>query len=87
MDVILEYLPSFLWALLATLEIALISGVIALAIGVIAALLSRVRSPVVKKTVEVYTSIFRATPLLVQLYFTTTACPSSAFRSLPLRAP
>ncbi|HEY9593585.1 MAG TPA: amino acid ABC transporter permease [Spirochaetia bacterium] len=70
MDVIIEYLPSFLRALLATLEIALISGAIALALGVVAALLARVRSRIVRKIIEVYTGVFRATPLLVQLYFT-----------------
>ena len=70
MSVIWEYLPSFLAALLSTLEIALISGLIALAIGVLAALLSRLQSRAVHGIIEFYTSVFRATPLLVQLYFT-----------------
>jgi His/Glu/Gln/Arg/opine family amino acid ABC transporter permease subunit len=70
MVVIPEYLPSFLQALLTTLELAAISGIIALLIGIAALLLLALESRPIRRILEVYTDFFRATPLLVQLYFT-----------------
>ena len=68
-NVILKYLPDFFAALLETVKIALISGIFAIAIGIVISIVLHLKNKVITIIFEIYTSIFRATPLLVQLYF------------------
>lgn len=66
---LMHYLPDFLSALLETLNIAVISCVFAILIGIIAGFLSTSKNKVVRTVIAFYTGIIRSTPLLVQLYF------------------
>ena len=68
-DVIQEYLPLYKEAMLLTLKIGWIGIVFAIVIGVVCALISHYRIPVLRQIVKVYIELFRNTPLLVQLFF------------------
>lgn len=69
MDIVIRFLPNFLSALLITLRLALTSGLIALGIGIIVAILSRLKNNLVSIVLGFYINLMRSTPLLVQLYF------------------
>ncbi|MGO1042347.1 amino acid ABC transporter permease [Clostridioides difficile] len=63
-----KILPEIFIASKETLIIALISLALSLAIAIVMALISYNEVKVLNQIVKVYTSIFRGTPLLVQLY-------------------
>jgi polar amino acid transport system permease protein len=61
-------LPELLKGLAATLHISVVSGTIAVALGVAWAVLLELRMPVVSHAVRGLIELVRGTPLLVQLY-------------------
>ncbi len=63
-----KILPEIFIASKETIIIALISLLLSLAIAIVMALISYNEVKVLNQIVKVYTSIFRGTPLLVQLY-------------------
>jgi polar amino acid transport system permease protein len=67
--IIVKYIPSFLKAALETLKIALLSGLFALGIGLVLSALYHTKIKVCVIIINVYTTVMRSTPLLVQLYF------------------
>ncbi|WP_214324012.1 amino acid ABC transporter permease [Nonomuraea sediminis] len=70
-DVIVAYLfdPRILGGLLVTIALTLLSMVLGVALGVLAAVLQLSDSPVLRGAAGLYTWFFRGTPLLVQLIF------------------
>ena len=68
-DVIQEYLPLYWKAMLLTLKIGCIGIVFAIIIGLVCALISHYRIPILRQVVKIYIELFRNTPLLVQLFF------------------
>ncbi len=63
MPAILKYLP-------VTLELAVISMAVSLVLGLLLALVKIKEIPVLKQVCNVYISVIRGTPILVQLYVT-----------------
>ncbi|MFI6601059.1 amino acid ABC transporter permease [Nonomuraea sp. NPDC050536] len=70
-DVIVDYLfdPRILGGLLVTIALTLLSMVLGVALGVLAAVMQLSDSPVLRGASALYTWFFRGTPLLVQLIF------------------
>ncbi|MEU4574366.1 amino acid ABC transporter permease [Nonomuraea sp. ATR24] len=70
-DVIVAFLfdPRILSGLLVTIALTVLSMVIGVALGVIAAVMQLSDSPVLRGAAGLYTWFFRGTPLLVQLIF------------------
>ncbi len=58
---ILKYLPT-------TLELAIISMILAMKVGMILAIIKEKKIPILQQIVNVYISIIRGTPIIVQLY-------------------
>lgn len=76
--VVEQYLPEFLRGLEWTVWISLISLVISLIIGTIAALMRRSAKPLLWRPAAAYVQAIRSTPLLIQIYliyFTLPALP------------
>lgn len=69
LDVIERYLPLYGQAALVTLQISLLGIVLALAVGLVGALLREARVPVLSQLVVAYVEVARNTPLIVQLFF------------------
>ena len=73
-----QYLPEFIRGLEWTVGISLISLVISLTIGTIAALMRRFGNPLLWRPAAAYVQAIRSTPLLIQIYliyFTLPALP------------
>ncbi len=65
----LEYLPLYREAMWLTLRIGWMGIVLAIALGLVCALIQHFKIPVLRQIVLVYIELFRNTPLLVQLFF------------------
>lgn len=66
--IIFEKLPSLLAGCVVTLLLCTVSLAIALALGIIVALLRDARNPLLMQSSRFFIWIFRGTPLMVQLY-------------------
>lgn len=65
----IEFAPKFLPGVAATLQLALFSILIGTVIGLLVALLKLTKKKVLIKISNIYITIIRGTPLLLQLYF------------------
>ncbi|WP_124061482.1 amino acid ABC transporter permease [Gordonibacter sp. Marseille-P4307] len=65
----LEYLPLYAHAALLTLRIGWIGIAGSIVIGLVSALVTSFRVPILHRIVRVYVELFRNTPLLIQLFF------------------
>ncbi|TBL68493.1 ectoine/hydroxyectoine ABC transporter permease subunit EhuC [Paenibacillus thalictri] len=72
---IAEFLPSLLKGALVTLEITVLSVILAAAVAFIAGLLRLSRFRIIRALVIVYVEVFRGTSLLVQLFWLYFALP------------
>ena len=68
-EVMLDYLPLFLKALLLTLKIGWIGIILSVVIGFVTAVIRFYKVPVLNRILGGYIELFRNTPLLVQLFF------------------
>ena len=82
--VIVRWWPNILQGLKVTTEVFLISAAISVLLGVIVASLISLRIPLLFEFFCAYVSVFRNTPLLVQLFFLFYALPSLGIRMSPL---
>lgn len=73
---IISVLPDLLHGLLVTLEVGLISLVLALIIGIVGATIVSLKIPVMYQIITIYVEIFRNTPILVQIFFIYFGLPS-----------
>ena len=64
-----KYLPWYTDAALLTLRVGALGIVLALAAGLVVAVVRYYRIPVLAQTAAIYTELSRNTPLLVQLFF------------------
>ncbi|MFC4943876.1 ectoine/hydroxyectoine ABC transporter permease subunit EhuD [Pseudonocardia sp. GCM10023141] len=62
-------LPDLLRALLVTIEITVLGSLLALALGLVIAMVRRARIPVLDQVVWAVVEFVRSTPLLVQVFF------------------
>jgi len=67
--VLLDYLPAYGRAALATIAIALLGIVFSIAVGLVVAVVQYCRVPVARQAAAAYVELSRNTPLLVQLFF------------------
>ena len=63
-------IPDLLTYLPVTLELAVVAMIISLILGLILALIKMKKIPVLKQIANLYISVIRGTPVLVQLYVT-----------------
>lgn len=82
-EVMLEYLPLYKEALILTLKVGWIGVLLAFVLGILCAVIIRLKTPVLRQIVKVYIEIFRNTPLLVQLFFMYFALPKIGIRITP----
>ena len=61
-------IPDLLTYLPVTLELAVVSMIVSLILGLILALIKMKKIPVLKQLANLYISVIRGTPVLVQLY-------------------
>ena len=76
-EYVIRVFPTILKYLPVTLEIAFVSGAIAMLLSVCIVLLRRVPSRILQAILNFYLDFFRGTPVVVQLFFSTTAWRSS----------
>lgn len=69
LELFVQYFPSFMEALVYTLELTAISLLIASVIGIVFGLFSVSGNRVLKIITKIYVDIIRGTPLLVQAFF------------------
>ncbi|MCQ2431092.1 MAG: amino acid ABC transporter permease [Clostridia bacterium] len=74
-NVIISYLPRYRDALLLTLRVGWQGVFLALAVGILCAVVIDLKIPVLRRIVGFYIELFRNTPLLVQLFFLYFALP------------
>lgn len=72
---LVPYIPFILGGIWATLKLAALSIVIGFVLGTILALCKITKLPILKGIADVYTSIFRGTPLILQLMIIYLAVP------------
>ncbi|MDT7558279.1 MAG: polar amino acid transport system permease protein [Pseudonocardiales bacterium] len=70
-----QVLPQLLRALLVTLEITVLGSVVALALGLVIAVVRRAKVPVLDQVLWAVVEFIRSTPLLVQVFFLYFALP------------
>lgn len=68
-ELLLESLPMFLQGMLLTIELSVISLIIAMFIGMGSCLMNISRVKILKGISQVYINVIRGTPLLVQTFF------------------
>ena len=68
-EVIEQYLPLYRKAMWLTLRIGWLGIFLAVILGLVCAMITHYRIPVLKQLVKIYVELFRNTPLLVQLFF------------------
>ena len=78
-----QWWPNIVQALGITLEITVIAGALSILAGLIFAALQTLGIPSVTVVCRIYVSIFRNTPLLVQLFFLFYGLPSVGIRMSP----
>lgn len=64
-----QYLPLYRKAMWLTLRIGWLGILLAVILGLVCAMITHYRIPVLKQLVKIYVELFRNTPLLVQLFF------------------
>ncbi|MEG1848813.1 MAG: amino acid ABC transporter permease [Lachnospiraceae bacterium] len=69
LELFIQYFPSFMQALLYTLQLTAISLLIASVIGIVFGLFSVSGNRILKTITKIYVDIIRGTPLLVQAFF------------------
>lgn len=67
-ETVFAQIPELLKYLPVTLELALVSMIIAVILGLLLAVVKMKKIPVLRQIVGVYVSIIRGTPIIVQLY-------------------
>lgn len=72
-EYVVQVFPSILKYLPVTLEIAFLSGTIAMLLSICIVLLRHVPSRILQAVLNFYLDFFRGTPVVVQLFFSTTA--------------
>lgn len=68
-DVISEYIPLYVEAAKLTVKLGVIGIIIAILVGIVCAIISYYKVPVLKQITQVYIELSRNTPLLIQLFF------------------
>lgn len=68
-DIFLQTFPELLPYVRVTLVLAIISFVLALILSITIALIIQYRTPLIYPLLRVYTSFFRSTPIITQLFF------------------
>lgn len=68
-EAIEQYLPLYRKAMWLTLRIGWLGILLAVILGLVCAMITHYRIPVLKQLVKIYVELFRNTPLLVQLFF------------------
>lgn len=79
-DVMISYLPLYKDALLLTLKTGWQGVLLAFMIGVLCAVITHLKVPVLRQITGIYIELFRNTPLLVQLFFLYFALPKIGIR-------
>lgn len=79
-DVMISYLPLYKDALLLTLKIGWQGVLLAFVIGILCAVVTHLKVPVLRQITGIYIELFRNTPLLVQLFFLYFALPKIGIR-------
>lgn len=82
-NVMIDYLPLFKDALFLTVRIGWQGVLLAFVIGIICAMITHFKMPVLRQIVGIYVELFRNTPLLVQLFFIYFALPKIGLRISP----
>ncbi|RKQ30881.1 amino acid ABC transporter permease [Oceanobacillus halophilus] len=80
---IVPYIPFMLEGIWATLEFVIVSILIGLVLGTLLALCKITKAPLLKGLADVYTSIFRGTPLILQLMIIYFAVPQLTGYDIP----
>lgn len=83
LNVMVSYLPLFREALFLTVRIGWKGVFIAVVIGILCSAVLHFRIPIARRVVNVYTQLFRNTPLLVQLFFIYFALPKIGIHVSP----
>ena len=78
-----DYLPLYVEAMWLTLRIGWVGILGSIVIGLIVALITHYRVPVLRQICRVYVEIFRNTPLLIQLFFLYYGLPKLGIRTTP----
>lgn len=81
--IISQWWPNIVQALGITIEITLLAGVLSILVGLTVAALQTLGVPSITTVCRIYVSIFRNTPLLVQLFFLFYGLPSVGIRMSP----
>jgi polar amino acid transport system permease protein len=81
-----EILPTLARGLVITIEAAVLGSALAMALGLMLALLQRAPSRLVSRTVTLFADFVRSTPLLVQLYLLFYILPDLGITLAPLVA-
>lgn len=79
-DTMISYLPLYKDALLLTLKTGWQGVLLAFMIGVLCAVITHLKVPVLRQITGIYIELFRNTPLLVQLFFLYFALPKIGIR-------
>lgn len=79
-DVMISYLPLYKEALLLTLKTGWQGVFLAFMIGILCAVITHLKVPVLRQITGIYIELFRNTPLLVQLFFLYFALPKIGIR-------
>lgn len=87
MDTLIENLDLFAQGFLVTLQLCVVAGVMAIAIGTVAAVMRISPLPPLRALGAGYVTVFRNTPLTVVLFFTVFALPSIGVRADFLKIP
>ena len=81
--IISQWWPNIVQALGITIEITLLAGALSILVGLTVAALQTLGVPSITTVCRIYVSIFRNTPLLVQLFFLFYGLPSLGIRMSP----
>lgn len=76
-EFMMKVLPLYREALWLTLRLGLCGTALATAVGLLCAAIQYEKVPVLRQIVAGYIELSRNTPLLIQLFLSTTACPKS----------
>lgn len=79
-DTMISYLPLYKDALLLTLKTGWQGVLLAFMIGILCAVITHLKVPVLRQITGIYIELFRNTPLLVQLFFLYFALPKIGIR-------
>src|SRR5206468_2524326 len=83
MELLAQIAPEFLDGLLRSLQISAAGFLLAMLVGIASGSLRHARTPVLHAIVAGYVSVFRCTPLLVQIFLIFYALPEIGIRLSP----